>query len=51
MRKQLKLTALALGLFTAGQAMAADLTVISFGGANKAAQVKAFYEPLSLIHI
>lgn len=45
MRKQLKLTALALGLFTAGQAMAADLTVISFGGANKAAQVKAFYEP------
>ncbi|WEK30635.1 MAG: ABC transporter substrate-binding protein [Candidatus Pseudomonas phytovorans] len=45
MRKQLKLTALALGLFAAGQAMAADLTVISFGGANKAAQVKAFYEP------
>lgn len=25
--------------------MAADLTVVSFGGANKAAQVKAFYEP------
>ncbi|WP_176516025.1 ABC transporter substrate-binding protein [Pseudomonas faucium] len=45
MRKQLKLTALALGLFAAGQTMAADLTVISFGGANKAAQVKAFYEP------
>ncbi|ANC01413.1 MULTISPECIES: ABC transporter substrate-binding protein [Pseudomonas] len=45
MRKQLKLTALALGLFTAGQALAADLTVVSFGGANKAAQVKAFYEP------
>lgn len=45
MRKQLKLTALALGLFAAGQAMAADLTVVSFGGANKAAQVKAFYEP------
>ena len=22
-----------------------DLTVVSFGGANKAAQVKAFYEP------
>lgn len=45
MRKQLKLTALALGLFAAGQTMAADLTVVSFGGANKAAQVKAFYEP------
>ena len=45
MRKQLKLTALALGLFAAGQALAADLTVVSFGGANKAAQVKAFYEP------
>ena len=45
MRKQLKLTALALGLCAAGQSMAADLTVVSFGGANKAAQVKAFYEP------
>ena len=46
MRKHLKLTALTLGLFAATQAMAAaDLTVISFGGANKAAQVKAFYEP------
>ncbi|MGH8463516.1 MAG: ABC transporter substrate-binding protein, partial [Pseudomonas sp.] len=46
MLKHLKLTALTLGLFAAGQAMAAaDLTVISFGGANKAAQVKAFYEP------
>jgi putative spermidine/putrescine transport system substrate-binding protein len=45
MRKQLKLTALALGLFAAGQTLAADLTVVSFGGANKAAQVKAFYEP------
>ncbi|NYS43273.1 ABC transporter substrate-binding protein, partial [Pseudomonas syringae pv. actinidiae] len=30
----------------AAQAMAAtDLTVISFGGANKAAQEKAFYAP------
>ena len=46
MLKHLKLTALTLGLFAATQAMAAsDLTVISFGGANKAAQVKAFYEP------
>lgn len=38
MLKHLKLTALTLGLFAASQAMAADLTVISFGGANKAAQ-------------
>ncbi|MBK5002728.1 ABC transporter substrate-binding protein [Pseudomonas sp. S31] len=45
MHKQLKMTALALGLCIAGQALAADLTVVSFGGANKAAQVKAFYEP------
>lgn len=46
MLKHLKLTALSLGLFAATQAMAAaDLTVISFGGANKAAQTKAFYEP------
>ena len=45
MRKQLKLTALTLGLLAAAQASATDLTVVSFGGANKAAQVKAFYEP------
>lgn len=46
MLKHLKLTGLTLGLFWAGQALAAtDLTVVSFGGANKAAQVKAFYEP------
>lgn len=45
MSKSLKLTALALGLACAAQAMAADLTVVSFGGANKNAQVKAFYEP------
>ncbi|WP_137888924.1 ABC transporter substrate-binding protein [Pseudomonas sp. 2FE] len=45
MNKSLKLTALALGLACAAQAMAADLTVISFGGANKNAQVKAFYAP------
>ncbi|SOB53569.1 ABC transporter substrate-binding protein [Pseudomonas lundensis] len=46
MHNTLKLTALSLGLMCAANALAAtDLTVISFGGANKAAQVKAFYEP------
>ncbi|WPP00376.1 ABC transporter substrate-binding protein [Pseudomonas sp. HR96] len=47
MLKHLKFTALTLGMLAAAQAMAAgpDLTVVSFGGANKAAQVKAFYEP------
>ena len=42
----LKLAALTLGLACAAQSMAAtDLTVISFGGANKDAQTKAFYQP------
>ncbi|MGI4838646.1 MAG: ABC transporter substrate-binding protein [Janthinobacterium lividum] len=45
MLKHLKFTALTLGMLCAAQAMAADLTVVSFGGANKAAQVKAFYAP------
>lgn len=45
MLKHLKFTALTLGVLCAAQAVAADLTVVSFGGANKAAQVKAFYEP------
>jgi len=36
---------LTLAMACATPALAADLTVISFGGANKAAQVKAFYEP------
>src|SRR6218665_19769 len=45
MKQALKLVTVALGLAVAAQSMAADLTVISFGGANKAAQVKAFYEP------
>jgi putative spermidine/putrescine transport system substrate-binding protein len=45
MLKTLKLTALTLGMMGAAQAMAADLTVISFGGANKTAQEKAFYAP------
>jgi putative spermidine/putrescine transport system substrate-binding protein len=45
MLKTLKLTAITLGMMCAAQAMAADLTVISFGGANKIAQDKAFYAP------
>jgi putative spermidine/putrescine transport system substrate-binding protein len=45
MLKHLKFTALTMGMLCAAQAMAADLTVVSFGGANKAAQVKAFYAP------
>ncbi len=46
MLKSLKFSALTLGLMCAANAMAAtDLTVVSFGGANKAAQVKAFYAP------
>src|SRR3990167_2229959 len=45
MKQALKLVTVALGLAVAAQSMAADLTVISFGGANKAAQVKAFYAP------
>ncbi|MCQ4348949.1 ABC transporter substrate-binding protein [Pseudomonas stutzeri] len=45
MATTLKFAALTLGLSCAAQVMAADLTAISFGGANKQAQVKAFYEP------
>ena len=45
LHSNLRLGALALGLACAGQAAAADLTVISFGGANKEAQAKAFYQP------
>src|SRR5437868_12558252 len=46
MSKSLKFTALALGMMAAVHATAGtDLTVVSFGGANKAAQVKAFYAP------
>lgn len=40
-----KFTALALGMAFVGQALATDLTVVSFGGANKAAQEQAFYGP------
>ena len=45
MIRTLKLAALALGLSAATHGQAADLTVVSFGGANKDAQVKAFYQP------
>ena len=45
MNTTLKLTALALGLTFAASGVAADLTVVSFGGANKDAQIKAFYKP------
>ena len=45
MNNSLKLTALTLGMAFAASSMAADLTVVSFGGANKNAQVKAFYSP------
>ncbi|MHB9798995.1 ABC transporter substrate-binding protein [Pseudomonas sp. MT3] len=50
MHKSLSLSlALALGCAASGQALA-NLTVVSHGGANKAAQVKAFYEPYSQQH-
>lgn len=45
MLKSLKFTAITLGMMCAAQAMAADLTVVSFGGANKAAQ-KSFLRTL-----
>jgi len=45
MSKPLTFTALALGLSCAMPVLAADLTVISFGGASKDAQEKAYYEP------
>lgn len=45
MKKVLKISALALGMACAAPLLAADLTVISFGGANKNAQTKAFYKP------
>lgn len=35
MNKHLKLTALTLGLFAASQAIAADLTVVAFGGGQQ----------------
>ncbi|CAD5108196.1 ABC transporter substrate-binding protein [Zestomonas carbonaria] len=43
--KALQVSILALGMACSAPLLAADLTVISFGGANKNAQVKAFYQP------
>lgn len=45
MMKSLKLAALAVGVACAMPALAVDLTAISFGGASKEAQIKAFYSP------
>ncbi len=45
MSKTLSFSALTLAMACAMPALAVDLTVISFGGANKAAQSKAYYEP------
>lgn len=44
-RNIFRYSALALGLLGAAPAMADELTVITFGGANKDAQVKAFFKP------
>lgn len=41
----LKFAALAAGLAYAAQAIAVDLTAVSFGGANKGAQIRTFYKP------
>lgn len=48
MIRTLKCAALATGLMTTTLGLAADLTIVSFGGANKDAQVKAFYQPWQL---
>ena len=45
MQHSMKLIAAVTGLALCGAASAKDLTVISFGGANKDAQTKAYYEP------
>src|SRR5690606_11206724 len=47
MMTTLRTTLLAATLATAGPALAVDLTAVSFGGASKQAQVKAFYEPFA----
>lgn len=41
----LKSATLVAGLVCVTRVMAVDLAVVSFGGANKSAQVKALYEP------
>ena len=43
----IKLLVVAAAIATTGSAQAEDLTVISFGGVNQKAQVKAFYEPFT----
>ena len=45
MAKYLKTTAIAVALACSAVAQAGDLTVISFGGANKDEQQKAYYQP------
>lgn len=45
MKKSLRFAAIALSVGCATPALAVDLTAVSFGGASKAAQTKAFYEP------
>lgn len=45
MFQSLKYATITLGMMCAAQAMATDLTVVSFGGANKDAQIGAFYQP------
>lgn len=45
MKKIIKLTAITFAMACATQLQAADLTVISFGGASKTAQTQAFYSP------
>ena len=46
MKKMIQLAAVAaVATAFAGQAVARDLAVVSFGGANKEAQVAAFYQP------
>lgn len=47
MKTVYKMLALAVGAGMCTMASAADLSVISFGGANKDAQVKAWYEPFT----
>jgi putative spermidine/putrescine transport system substrate-binding protein len=42
---RITLTALAAALVCSTPALAKDLTAVSFGGANKDAQVKAYYQP------
>ena len=47
MKPTLKLLSVLVGLTAANAAVAEDISVISFGGANKNAQVSAYYEPFT----